>query len=109
MLKEFSLKISLRLGIALSALSRLFLTASMPGFDVPYAGWFALVPLLIVLMSAEIKKVYFLALPFGIVFSIGVHSWYPSIFQPAEGYILIINSGLCTRSARLSGVFNSVR
>jgi apolipoprotein N-acyltransferase len=86
-------KQSLWRGLTLSALSGILLTLSMPGFDVPYIGWVALVPLLIVLLSAEAKRVYVLALPFGILFSIGVHNWYPNIFPPGLGYFLIIAVG----------------
>ncbi|MCB9144917.1 MAG: apolipoprotein N-acyltransferase [Anaerolineales bacterium] len=81
------------LKFTLSALSGILLTASMPGFDVPFIGWVALVPLLIVLLTAEPKHIYPLALPFGIVFSIGVHNWYPNIFPPALGYFLIFAVG----------------
>jgi apolipoprotein N-acyltransferase len=88
-----SSKKSFWLGLALSALSGILLTISMPGFDVPYVGWIALVPLLIVLLNAEPKQVYPLALPFGIIFSIGVHNWYPNIFPPALGYFLIFAVG----------------
>jgi apolipoprotein N-acyltransferase len=88
-----SSKKSFWLGLALSALSGILLTISMPGFDVPYVGWIALVPLLIVLLNAEAKQIYPLALPFGIIFSIGVHNWYPNIFSPALGYFLIIAVG----------------
>ncbi len=80
-------------GMGLSAVSGFLLVASMPGFDVPYIGWIALVPLLIVLLNADAKQVYPLALPFGIIFSIGVHNWYPNIFSPALGYFLIIAVG----------------
>jgi apolipoprotein N-acyltransferase len=80
-------------GMGLSAVSGFLLTASMPGFDVPFVGWVALVPLLIVLLNAEPKQVYPLGLPFGIIFSIGVHNWYPDIFPPALGYVLVFAVG----------------
>jgi len=86
-------KIPFWLAFTLSALSGVLLTASMPGFDIPFIGWVALVPLLVVLLTAEAKHVYLLALPFGIVFSIGVHNWYPNIFPPALGYFLILAVG----------------
>ena len=86
-------KIPLWLAFTLSALSGVLLTASMPGFDIPFIGWIALVPLLVVLLTAEAKDVYRLALPFGIIFSIGVHNWYPNIFPPALGYFLILAVG----------------
>jgi apolipoprotein N-acyltransferase len=84
---------SIWIGLTLSALSGLMLTASMPGFDLPFIGWVALVPLLVVLITAQQKQVYPLTLPFGIIFSIGVHNWYPNIFPPALGYFLIIAVG----------------
>lgn len=81
------------LGGVASAFSGLMLTASMPGFDIPFIGWIALVPLLVALLTADAKQVYPLALPFGMIFSIGVHNWYPNIFPPALGYFLIIAVG----------------
>lgn len=80
-------------GMGLSAVSGLLLTATMPGFDVPYLGWIALVPLVMVLTNSHIKQHYFLALPFGVLLSIGVHNWYPNIFPPILGYFLILAVG----------------
>jgi apolipoprotein N-acyltransferase len=79
--------------LTLSALSGILLTLSMPGFDVPLLGWVALTPLLVILFSAPPKRVFALTLPFGIIFSIGVHNWYPHIFPPALGYFLILAVG----------------
>ncbi len=80
-------------GMGLSAVSGLLLTATMPGFDVPFLGWIALIPLLMVLTTAPAKQHYALALPFGLLLSIGVHNWYPNIFPPALGYFLIFAVG----------------
>ena len=80
-------------GIGLSVVSGLLLSATMPGFDVGLLGWLALVPLLLVVTTAPVKKHYILALPFGLVFSIAVHNWYPNIFSPALGFFLIIAVG----------------
>ncbi|MBL7163469.1 MAG: SCP2 sterol-binding domain-containing protein [Anaerolineales bacterium] len=80
-------------GMGLSAVSGLLLTATMPGFDVPFIGWIALVPLLMVITTAPVKQHYVLALPFGVLLSIGVHNWYPNIFLPALGYFLILAVG----------------
>jgi len=80
-------------GMGLSAVSGLLLTAAMPGFDIPFVGWIALVPLLMVITTAPVKQHYALALPFGVILSIGVHNWYPNIFSPALGYFLIIAVG----------------
>jgi apolipoprotein N-acyltransferase len=80
-------------GIGLSVVSGLLLSATMPGFDVGLLGWLALVPLLLVVTTAPVKQHYILALPFGLVFSIAVHNWYPNIFSPALGFFLIIAVG----------------
>jgi hypothetical protein len=65
----------------------------MPGFDVPFIGWVAFVPLLVVLLTTEAKYVYLLALPFGIIFSIEVQNWYPNIFPTGLGDFLIFAVG----------------
>ncbi|MDY6878391.1 MAG: nitrilase-related carbon-nitrogen hydrolase, partial [Chloroflexota bacterium] len=80
-------------GMGLSAVSGLLLAASMPNFDVGLLGWLALVPLVATLTIAPAKQHYLLALPFGMVWSIAVHNWYPNIFPPALGYFLIIAVG----------------
>jgi apolipoprotein N-acyltransferase len=80
-------------GMGLSAISGLLLTASMPGFDVPFIGWVSLVPLILVVSTAPPKEFYVLALPFGLLLSIGVHNWYPNIFPPTLGYFLIFAVG----------------
>ncbi len=85
--------IALSKKLLLSALSGILLTASMPGYDIPYLGWIALVPLLVVIMISPPKQHYVLALPFGLLFSWGVHSWYPDIFPPALGWFLIVAVG----------------
>jgi len=60
---------------------------------VPLFGWIALIPLLMVLITSPVKQHYALALPFGLLLSIGVHNWYPNIFPPALGYFLIFAVG----------------
>jgi len=81
------------LKITLSILSGVLLVASMPGYDIPYIGWIALIPMLIVVMNSRAKHRFLLALPFALVFSVGVHRWYPQIFTPALGYFLIFAVG----------------
>ncbi|MBC8330721.1 MAG: apolipoprotein N-acyltransferase [Anaerolineae bacterium] len=76
-----------------SALSGILLTAAMPGFDIPFLGWIALVPLLVAIGISPPKEHYALALPFGVILSIGVHNWYPNIFPPVLGYFLILAVG----------------
>ncbi|OQY36425.1 MAG: hypothetical protein B6243_03245 [Anaerolineaceae bacterium 4572_5.2] len=80
-------------GMGLSAVSGLLLTATMPNFDVGLLAWFALVPALATLTIAPSKQHYFLALPFGLIWSIAAHNWYPHIFPPALGYFLIFAVG----------------
>jgi len=77
----------------LSALSGILLTATMPGFDIPFIGWIALVPLLAVIVISPPKEHYIIALPFGLLFSLGVHNWYPDIFSPTLGYFLVFAVG----------------
>ena len=83
----------LKTKLLLSALSGILLTASMPGFDIPFIGWIALVPLLVSIGISPPKEHYGIALPFGLILSIGVHNWYPNIFPPILGYFLIIAVG----------------
>lgn len=80
--------LSLFVALVLSAISGILMTLTMPGFDVAYLGWVAMVPLLVALLGAK-RHIYLIALPFSLVFSIGVHNWYPEIFPPALGYFLI--------------------
>jgi apolipoprotein N-acyltransferase len=80
-------------GMGLSAASGLLLATTMPNFDVGLLGWLALVPLLLAIYTAPIKEHFLLALPFGLIWSIAVHNWYPNIFPPALGYFLIIAVG----------------
>jgi len=80
-------------GMGLSAISGLLITSTMPGFDVPFLGWIALIPLLMALTTTPTRQHYVLALPFGLLLSIGVHNWYPHIFPPALGYFLIFAVG----------------
>ncbi len=79
--------------LLLSALSGILLTLSMPGFDVPFLGWIALVPLIVAISISLPKEHYVIALPFGLILSIGVHNWYPNIFLPTLGYFLIFAVG----------------
>ena len=83
-------------GMGLSAVSGLLLAATMPNFDAGLLGWLALVPLLMAVTTAPTAgaiQQYVLALPFGLIWSVAVHNWYPHIFAPALGYFLIIAVG----------------
>jgi apolipoprotein N-acyltransferase len=65
----------------------------MPNFDVGVLGWVALVPLLLAIQCVPERSVRTLALPFGIIWSIGVHNWYPDVLGPAFGYALVVCVG----------------
>lgn len=80
-------------GMGLSAASGLLLAATMPNFDVGLLGWLALVPLLMTITTAPVARHYLLALPFGLIWSTAVHSWYPDILPPALGCLLIVAVG----------------
>jgi len=48
---------SFGLAVALSVLSAVLLSASMPGYDVPLIGWVALVPLLFALFTVNKRRI----------------------------------------------------
>ncbi len=82
-----------RLALGLSALSGVLIALSMPNFNVWLLGWVALIPLLVAVYNQPCRRAYLIALPFGLIWSIAVHNWYPDIFSPALGYFLIIAVG----------------
>ncbi|MCP4544741.1 MAG: hypothetical protein GY832_47180 [Chloroflexi bacterium] len=96
-------------GMGLSVISGLLLAATMPNFDVGLLGWLALVPLLMAITIAPAKQYYVLALPFGLIWSIAVHNWYPHIFSPALGYFLIVAVGTFYAGIVLLGVWLQAR
>ena len=79
--------------MGVSALSGILIAASMPNFDVSFLGWIALVPLLIALEFMPNKSAENLAIPFGVVWSLAVHNWYPNVMGPYLGYPLIFIVG----------------
>ncbi len=82
-----------RVALGLSALSGVLIALGMPNFNVWILGWVALIPLLVAVYNQPCRRVYLIALPFGLIWSIAVHNWYPDIFSPALGYFLIIAVG----------------
>ncbi|RLC75413.1 MAG: hypothetical protein DRJ03_30310, partial [Chloroflexi bacterium] len=96
-------------GMGLSAISGLLLAATMPNFDVGLLGWLALVPLLMTITAAPARQHYVLALPFGLIWSIAVHNWYPNIFPPALGYFLIVAVGTFYAGVVLLGAWLQAR
>ena len=82
------------IALGLSAVSGVIMVASMPSFDVGILGWVALVPLLLAIQYVPEKPARILALPFGIIWSIGVHNWYPDVLGPWLGYVLMVGVGV---------------
>ena len=81
------------IGMSVSAVSGVLITASMPNFDVSFLGWVALVPLLLAIEVLPKASTITLAMPFGLIWSIAVHNWYPNMFGPGLGCFLIIAVG----------------
>ena len=80
--------------LALSALSGLLIGASMPTLlDWGFLGWIGLVPLLVVLNTQPPQRHFLLSLPFGVIWSVMAHLWYPDFFGPALGIFLIVAVG----------------
>jgi apolipoprotein N-acyltransferase len=77
----------------LSAVSGGLMAASMPNFDISILGWVALVPLLLAIQYMPDKSAKTLALPFGVIWSIAVHNWYPDVLGPVLDYLLIMVVG----------------
>ena len=80
-------------GIGVSAVSGVLITASMPNFDLSLLGWVALVPLLLAIEVLPKASPAILAMPFGLIWSIAVHNWYPNMFGPSLGCFLIVATG----------------
>ena len=66
------------IGMSVSAVSGVLITASMPNFDLSFLGWVALVPLLLAIEVLPKASPTFMAMPFGLIWSIAVHNWYPN-------------------------------
>ncbi|MBW2563136.1 MAG: apolipoprotein N-acyltransferase, partial [Deltaproteobacteria bacterium] len=81
------------IGMSVSAVSGVLIAASMPNFDVSFLGWFALVPLLLAIEMLPKVSPIFIAMPFGLIWSIAVHNWYPNMFGPVLGGFLIFAVG----------------
>jgi len=83
----------LLLGLGASTLSGVLIAASMPNFDLYFLAWFALVPMLLAIELMPDERMDILTLPFGIIWSIAVHNWYPVMFGTILGYILMFAVG----------------
>lgn len=82
-----------RLAIISSIISGVLIALSMPNFNLWPLAWVALVPLLVMLYEQPRERLFFLALPFGLIWSVAVHNWYPALFSPVLGYFLIVLVG----------------
>jgi len=84
------------LGIGASALSGVLIALSMPNYDLSFLAWFALVPMFIAIALMPEKSPIIpvlMATPCGIVWSVFVHIWYPSMFGAGLGWFLILLVG----------------
>lgn len=96
-------------GAGASVVSGVLVSMSMPNFDIGFLGWFALVPLLFVIMLQPNKSYFTLfsiAMPFGLIWSFSAHSWYLSMFSTGAAYGLIFGvaswyAGLIAMGAKL--------
>lgn len=77
---------------ALSALSGTLLALTMPGIDMGWLAWVALVPLLIALDDRSASAAFGIALPFGLIWAISAHRWYPFVLGPS-GFALMVLVG----------------
>ncbi len=66
---------------------------SMPGHDYSILAWFGLVPLLLALRNQSSLQSYWLINVCAMVWSVGTHLWYPSIFG-WSGYLIMLAGGL---------------
>jgi len=84
---------SLLLSYVLSILSGVLMMLSMPGYDYAWLAWFGFVPLLLALRNQSSLQSYLLINVCTIIWSIGTHLWYPSIFG-WPGYLIMVAGGL---------------
>jgi apolipoprotein N-acyltransferase len=77
----------------LAAISGLLMMLSMPGYDLWYLAWFGLVPVLLALRGKSAAHQYFLINVTSVIWSVGTHWWYPSIFS-SWGYLIMVAGGL---------------
>ncbi len=81
------------LALVLSALSGVLIGLSMPQYGLGFLAWVGLVPLFLIMEGRHIKVRDKLAYPFGLVWGIMAHSWFPEIMIPWLGYLLMIGVG----------------
>jgi len=85
--------VKLLLSYILSILSGLLMMLSMPSYDIAFLAWFGFVPLFLAIREKNALHTYLLINLCTIIWSIGTHLWYPSIFG-WWGYLIMIAGGL---------------
>ncbi|WP_274366054.1 nitrilase-related carbon-nitrogen hydrolase [Paenibacillus thermotolerans] len=85
---------SFLLSLALAAASGGMLLFSMPGYDLWYLAWIALVPLLLAVRRHQGLQRYILFNITGLIWSIGCHAWFPDVLGKGLGMFLMVASGL---------------
>lgn len=85
---------TLRQAMLLSLCSGVLMGLAQPAlFDMGWLAWIGLVPILIALASRPTRFHLWIALPCGILWSLGAHAWYPAMFGWAGGMLLIVAVG----------------
>lgn len=79
---------------ALSAGSGLLMGLSMPGYDLSWLAWFALVPVLLLCHWRQDVTVRLTILPATVVWSVMSHHWFVDIFGSLLGSILCVAAGV---------------
>lgn len=80
--------------ILLSLCSGMLMGLAQPALvDMGWLAWIGLVPVLIALAGQPVRRHLWIALPCGILWSIGAHAWYPAMFGWAGGTLLIVATG----------------
>ncbi|WP_434339753.1 nitrilase-related carbon-nitrogen hydrolase [Motilimonas cestriensis] len=79
--------------ILIAATSGALMGLSMPGHNVGYLAWFALVPVLILIQLRPEVKPFRLLLPATIIWSWLAHGWFQDLFGAIIGSLLMIGVG----------------
>lgn len=77
----------------LAVISGILLFLSMPSYDISFLAWIGFIPLLLSLEGKSDLHQFLLINTSTIIWSVGTHIWYPSIFS-AWGYLIMIAGGL---------------
>jgi apolipoprotein N-acyltransferase len=88
-----SIKTNWIISVFMSVLSGTLMFLSVPSYDFSIFAWIGLVPLLVALKGKSLKHQSILINLTCIIWSVGTHWWYPSIFS-YWGYVIMIAGGL---------------